>query len=579
LHSFGFTLLTSLSFNNRSRSKDLWVFTSVSQPIPTESQSSTPLGSRIDLQAPSADKPRERRRSYQTPTHSSTINNRPSHSRAATEGSIVLSSRNTSPSGPISSKSSLVRKPAPRAQLPVSVAHSNASNDNVHGGEIPPAKSDLRLELQSSVGSAEDMTGVGTQKYGRAGEPDTTLYHRVPSKFNSNSPGVPSSYYPSMSASLMKATQPSGLPRIAKSTGRTEMPSATREAVSSSIPLRSRQSSVKATSQPITPLLSPGAFRDSSSSNTGQTVDVPSTWPGAGREIGPSGSNTRSRDPKESLFPGGWIPPSAETKVPGDYPDEVDAHNHAPKSSLNSKPEEHEVKVSVPEIVHPRHRLARGGEATLVTEAPRADLPRTKGPDRLSPSPKSTLDRRDNDPHKPPAEGWVLVSVGQPSMTSAPQAPKPTSQHVLRRKQSFPPQKPPLSRSAYSNGPRAAPTPTGSPVGNGHTKASSDPPSSMSPAAKAIVIIDAMQAKRKPTSGDNPQSSFRKFFSLSRPGSPKSSNKEGRTTPSSLSLSSGGAKGKVVEDDSLKKRGGSRERWRVRGMPEVTKSNRRMSVD
>jgi len=103
----------------------------------------------------------------------------------------------------------------------------------------------------------------------------------------------------------------------------------------------------------------------------------------------------------------------------------------------------------------------------------------------------------------------------------------------------------------------------------------------MSPAAKAIVIIDAMQAKRKATSGDSPQSSFRKFFSLSRPGSPKSSNtnKEGRTTPSSLSLSSGGAKGKVAEDDSLKKREGSRERWRVRGMPEVTKSNRRMSVD
>jgi len=34
-----------------------------------------------------------------------------------------------------------------------------------------------------------------------------------------------------------------------------------------------------------------------------------------------------------------------------------------------------------------------------------------------------------------------------------------------------------------------------------------------------------------------------------------------------------------VEDDSLKKREGSRERWRVRGMPEVTKSNRRVSVD
>jgi len=360
------------------------------------------------------------------------------------------------------------------------------------------------------------------------------------------------------------------------------MPSAAREAVGSSIPLRSRHSPVKATSQPITPLLSPGTFRDSSlSSNTGQTVDVPSTWPGAGRENGHSGSDAHSRDPKESVLPGGWIPSSVGTKesrVPGDYPDGVDAHNHAPKPSPTYKPEEQEVKVSVPEVVHPRHRRAKSGEATLVTEAPRADIHRTKGLDRLSPTPRSTPDRRDNNPPKPPAEGWVLVSVGQPSMTSAPQAPNSMSQPTVRRKQSFPPQKPPLSRSAYSNGPRAAPTLTGSPVGNGHKKASSNPiPSSMSPAAKAIVILDAMQAKRKATSGENTQSSFRKFFSLSRPGSPKSPNKEGRTTPSSFI--NGGAKDNIVEDDSLKKREGSRERWRVRGMLEVTKSNRRVSVD
>ena len=310
LHGFGFTLLTSLSFNNRSRSKDLWVFTSVSRPTPTESQSSTPLGSRTDLQTPSADKPRERRRSHQALAHSPITNNRPSHSRAATESSIALSLRNTSPSGPISPKSGVMRKPAPRAQLPISVTHSNASNDNVHDEGISPANSvDHRVELRSSVGSAENMTGVGPQNYGRTGEPDMSLHQQMPSRLYSNSSGVPNSYYPSISASLMKASQPSGLPRISKSTGRTEMPSAARETDPSSIPLRSRHSPVKATSQPITPLLSPGAFRDSSSSNTGQTVDVPSTWPGAGRENGHSGN---TRDPRESLLSGGWVQREAE---------------------------------------------------------------------------------------------------------------------------------------------------------------------------------------------------------------------------------------------------------------------------
>jgi len=116
----------------------------------------------------------------------------------------------------------------------------------------------------------------------------------------------------------------------------------------------------------------------------------------------------------------------------------------------------------------------------------------------------------------------------------------------------------------------------GSPAGNGHKKTASNPnPSSMSAAAKAIVIIDAMQAKRKATSGDAPQSSFRKFFSLNRPDSPKSSSKEDK-----VGLSSGRGKGKMVEsEDNTKKRERTRERWHVRRMSELPKSDRRMSVD
>jgi len=90
----------------------------------------------------------------------------------------------------------------------------------------------------------------------------------------------------------------------------------------------------------------------------------------------------------------------------------------------------------------------------------------------------------------------------------------------------------------------------------------------MSSAAKAIVIIDAMQAKRKAPAGDNPQSSIRKFFTLSRPGSPKSPSKEGRPA-----LSGSGGKARVVEQGGyVKKREETRERWRVR-------EDGRMSVD
>jgi hypothetical protein len=573
LDGFGFTLLTSLTLNNRSRSKDLWVFTGLSQATPPpESQTSSSVGSRTDLRAASFDKARERRRSYQAPAHSPTTNDWSSHTRAATEHSLAHLSHNPPPPGSVSSKSATLRKPAPRAQLPVSVAHSTASNDNVHDGGIPSSHSvpseELRLELQSSVGSAVDMTGVGTQKYGRPGEPDKSLYQQT-SRFHNMSPGPANSYYPNMSASIMKASQPSGLPQGVQTTGRPETPSTKRAATTSSIPLRSRNSPVKATPQPVTPLLSPGAFRDSAlSSNTGQTVDMPSTWPGAGRENGHSSSGTHSRDPKENVLPGGWIPPSVEAKekATGDHPDELNAHDHALRSPPNLEPEEQEVKVGIPELVRPRRRLARSGKATLVTEAPRTDIHpdfHRNDVDRLPPPMTSTSDRREYNPPKSP-DGWVLVSVGQPSMTRALQAPKPTSQPSLRRKQSFPPvasQKSPFSESPYSTGSRGAPT--GPPVGRGHKKSPSNPnPSSMSPAAKAIVVIDAMQAKRK----DAPQSSFRKFFSLSRPGSPKSASKEGRA------LSGGGGKGKMMEqEDNMKKREGTR---RMRGM-----SDRRMSVD
>jgi hypothetical protein len=573
LDGFGFTPLTSLSLNNRSRSKDLWVFTGLSQPTPPESQSSSALGSRTDLQAASLDKARERRRSYQAPAHTPTANNWPSHTRAATEHSLAHLSQNPPPPSSSSSKSAIVRKPAPRAQLPVSVAHSTAS---LHDGGIPSSHSapseELRMELQSSVGSAEDMTGVGTHKYGRTGgEPDNSLHHQA-SRFHSISPGAATSYYHNMS---IKASQPSGSPQGVQTSGRTDIPSTKRAATSSFIPLRPHNSPMRATPQPVTPLLSPGAFRDSSlSSNTGQTADIPSTWPGAGRENGHPGSGTPSRDPKENVLPGGWLPGSVGTKeisALGDHPDELNAHDHGLRTPPHLEPEEQEVKVGIPELVRPRRRLARSGKATLVAEAPRADPHRAMDADRLPPHMKPTLDRRGTDPPKSP-EGWVLVSVGQPSVT-APHAPKPTSQPGLRRKQSFPPvasQKSPVSGSPYSTGSRGAPT--GSPVGSGHKKASSNPNPSIPPAAQAIVIFDAMQAKRKATSGDAPQSSFRKFFSLARPGSPKSSSKEGRPA-----LSGGGGKGKVVEqEDNIKKRDGT---WRTRGMPEVTKSDRRMSFD
>ncbi|KAH9025075.1 hypothetical protein EDB84DRAFT_1564204 [Lactarius hengduanensis] len=138
---------------------------------------------------------------------------------------------------------------------------------------------------------------------------------------------------------------------------------------------------------------------------------------------------------------------------------------------------------------------------------------------------------RDHNPAKVPAEGWVLVNVGHPGAPGAPppQATNPPLQHGLQRKRSFPPmssQRPPPTHSPYSTGSRGAPAEL---TVGGHKKGHSNyNPSSMSPAAKAIVVFDAIEAKRKAPTGDTSQSGFRKFFSLARPDSPgKSPGKKG----------------------------------------------------
>jgi hypothetical protein len=371
--------------------------------------------------------------------------------------------------------------------------------------------------------------------------------------------------------------------------GRLDAQLTSRDANPAPNPSRSRPSHRKSTSQsgtPTPPLLSPGAFRDSAnSSNSNQTVDVPIAWTGAGKDNGHSRGRSSSRDPKESVLPGGWVsaPTGAkESKVPGDHTTLNESHRHKHSMTPLSQPEEQEVKAGTPELVYPKVRPARSGRATLVTETPRAEIHGYKAPDRLPvPAPTyPTLGRRDHNPAKMPAEGWVLVNVGHSGTPGAPpHASSPPPQHSLQRKQSFPPmsqQRPPPSHSPYSTGSRGVPTDI---TVGGHKKSRSTNynPSSMSPAAKAIVVFDAIEAKRKATSGDASQSSFRKFFSLSRPDSPgKSPGKEKK-----LALAGGGSKSKLLEqeDGTSVREGAARDRARTRGVPEGRKSNRRMTFD
>lgn len=179
LDEHAFSMITSLSFNSHSRVKDLWVFTGPGsgdsyEPYWPESPVSQ-SGSMLDV-----------RRSNRASTPDQTLNPEPgiipsslhrraatvsqhpphgyphsqstpmSHTRAATETNVTLPSY--SPSTPFGSPRAApgngIRKPAPRAQVPVSV-------------DLDAHDEDERLRYRTSLASlvpssCENMTGVGT---------------------------------------------------------------------------------------------------------------------------------------------------------------------------------------------------------------------------------------------------------------------------------------------------------------------------------------------------------------------------------------------------------------------------------
>ena len=314
-------------------------------------------------------------------------------------------------------------------------------------------------------------------------------------------------------------------------------------------PSRSRPSHWKSISQPRppTPPLRRRASRDSASSdNSDQTVEAPIAWTGTRKENGPSLGWSRSRDPKDNVLPGGWVSAPTgvnESKVPGDHTNPNESHRYNHSTTPHSQPEEQEAKVGIPELIYPTV-LRKSRRTSLGTET----FHRAKAPDRLPvPAPTyPTPDNRNRYPAKMPAEGWVLVNIAPPHIPSAPpQASIPRPQYSLQRKQSFPPmsqERPLPSHNPYSTGSREVPTDI-TVGGHKEGRSTNNNPSRMSPAAKAIVILDAVQSKRKATSGDATQSGFRKFFSLSRRDSPGKSPSKGKK----FTLAGGGIKSEWLD--------------------------------
>ena len=595
LDSYGFTLLCSISIANRSRVKDLWIFTGVSRgPSPDASSSKTDLlkGDVFRATTPEGIVPSSSHGRYNT----SPYLGHHAHLEGHAHTRITPENGHVHQPSPLSMHHAVLRKGAPRAQVPVSVGVSIDSQENIPampGPSFPRTENDLvRLPLPSTVSSDIDMTGIGAGGFRLSGRRDeryplgsgpTVLYTAAP----------PNPYFPSITDYAAESTSPPGASVLAPSSPHvavepenlhptaqsTPIPPRTlpRPPILATRPNLSLQSSASTTTPP---LLGPGAFRDSAfSSSTGQTYDIPITWTGGEQEK----ATVKERVTPELQLPGGWASPveekqgeQAELKVHPFMGAHGRGNGNLPELRLGKDkiPFTQVVKVAEPELVQPE--VDRKSEMALLGELPR--------PQRRQ---RSASEQGERLKERPKGDGWVLVNIGPTS--NSPTNPMPPSRTTTS------PSLPARLRSASDPSllRLTSPTRLTSPI-SGNAKANAGAsrtgthPSTMSPAAKSIVIIDAMEAKKAnghapggmasaQPSAESP-SSLRRFFSLNR--QKPSGKTHRRTTSSTLSPSAANSKPRSGQEEGEdKKRVGLIERWRRLGTTEASRAARRVSVD
>ncbi|PPQ71754.1 hypothetical protein CVT26_007595 [Gymnopilus dilepis] len=481
LDAHSFTLLTSISLTNRSRVKDLWIFTGPAlegETLPSDHASdihhggisNTPDRGRL---SPENQHYHQRHGTDPPPVipHSPVIQ----HPRASTE----------SPTRPRLSPSQgqVLRKPAPRAQIPVSVVHDPDTENPDETNEVQPIHAHMPSTISDSV---ENMTGVGaspnifysTSPFQAAVSPSpnpvtitSPLGKDIPMNPRQPSPIPPSERLEAQPVSDTSSSLPQQIPSPNQDQNQD----------------RSLGSSSNTPAIPsmTSPFLGMGAFRDSElSSQSEVSYEIPIKWTGPlqeelaeEKERPKLGTGRHSSGPN---LPGAWQPSPIAEK-----PDQELASQMAEEKKNDTTPI-HELgsRFDAPQVVRPDVPL-RKSEAALV------GIIHSTSPPPPVPSPDKSAERSSSAG----GQGWVLVSVD-----NGKQSPAPPDVPEAKEQQS---------------------PPSSTPVTTASPKLSKEPQyEQASPTAKAIVIIDALDSKnRSPRSIGQSSSGVRRFFSLSKKNS------------------------------------------------------------
>jgi hypothetical protein len=410
----------------------------------------------------------------------------------------------------------------------------------------------VRAVLPSTISSGTpNMTGVGTSGGREAEKRHDMLYStfHIPNK-QSKMPrpfGFPKAVTRWRDSELSRSKSPSSA--ISESSS----------AISSDPPPNGQANGFAHNStgqQAVPPLLSSGVFRDSAfSSNTDASHEVPIKWTGTNRgndikedredeeynvdEVQTGKSNRLSGGP---VLPGGWAPEMDKPQSPSGIQNGNGHPSMLPVLGKQDKGPDKSVhnvssRVSAPEVRHAPEGMRRSEMASFgMMPLPGPPVPSYNpppGPPKPSYHPprppltsstsslppvsfsnkgKSREMRR--QPSDLSSQGWVLVNVEGKRTPSVDQAGKQLGH-------------PPPNNLGYKG------TSSSSLARTDSSKYRREPQlaqSSMSPAAKAIVIIDAVEARSKTRSpkramdgADSSGSGVRRFFSLSKKSSVSSS--------------------------------------------------------
>ncbi|EIN13511.1 hypothetical protein PUNSTDRAFT_123504 [Punctularia strigosozonata HHB-11173 SS5] len=594
LDAHGFALLASLSLANRSRIKDLWIFTGPSeQSSNLDSAPSTPNASRSDLRRPAQAHGQYRgsldagassggssgspgsngpsRLAAVPPPYQNAAARSSGHLRSASEPATNM----PPPRGSFAAARALLRKPGRASQTTVP-ALSNLSN-SVRNGEnaedspqrpmaaLPPALSrteeePLRATLPSEVGSVVNMTGVGAghnRNWDLIGEEDEELppvevqnphpqasviyathgqqqrgtpsprEHVSTMRSSAGIEGSIAMYYQNENAALTpsmlythspldvhpRTPSPPRTPGV-----HTPTPPRTPGVHTPTPPLpgagtfdeafRSSSSPPDSThpTTPSPPLLGPEAFRDTIRSSspprdtvrdsaftlhTYKTHEIPIAWTGAGPEPrAEPQTETGRRPPLPSAYastgpplPGAWQPsPTPRNEKPQwQWQQQQSPHHLPPLVAQNASPSDAEPAAPTEKDLKERGRMPSPERKAVSARAftPGVTSPTQNG--RKSQAAEVGVLPAQPRASRRASDGWIVVDVDSPGDEGA-----PTRPGLRPRSSSYP-------TFTFSQ--------------------SGDEPGRGQAAAKAIVIIDAVDAKaQKGSSG----SAFKKLFSLRR---------------------------------------------------------------